>query len=61
MSEELGVDGAFRNRTAVDGEIFLASARGIVVNHAGDDLLTFKHMVQCLAVAHDIVPLFDGL
>ena len=41
MSEELGVDGAFRNRTAVDGEIFLASARGIVVNHAGDDLLTY--------------------
>ena len=46
MTEQLAVDGAFGNGTAVDGKVFLALSGRIVVNHLGDNLLahtTFAH------------------
>ena len=81
MSEELRVDGALGNGTAVDGKILLTPTRRVIVNHSGNNLLTYsalsdnehtevgwrhlqsdvERMVQCIAVAHDIVPLFDSL
>jgi hypothetical protein len=81
MPEQLRVDGTLRDTSAVDGEVFLASAGRVVVNQVWDNLLTHtaftdnehrkvcwrnlesyvESMVQRLAVAYDIVPLFDGL
>ena len=46
MAEELRVDSALWDRTAVDGEILLTSAWRIVVNHTRNDFLThtaFSH------------------
>jgi len=39
VAEELAVDGSLRDAAAVDGEIFLASAWRIVVDHPWDNLL----------------------
>ena len=81
MTEELRVDSSFGNRTAVDGEILFALTWRVVVDDAGDNLLTHaalandehaqirrrhlqshvKDMVQCIAVAHDVISLFDAL
>ena len=40
MTKQLTVDGTLGDGTAVDGKILLAPTWRIVVNHAGDDLLT---------------------
>ena len=40
VSEQLRVDGSFWNGAAVDGEVFLAPPRRVVVDDAGDNLLT---------------------
>ena len=40
MTEQFAVDRSFGNRAAVDGEIFLTTAGGIVVDDAGEDFLS---------------------
>ena len=40
MSEQLAVNRTFRNRSAVDGEVLLATTRRIVVDDAWQDVLT---------------------
>ena len=81
MAEELTVDGALGDGSAVDGEVFLASTWGVVVDESGQDILTHttladdehtdvyrrnlqgvvKRTIQGLAIAYNIIALFDAL
>ena len=40
MAKELRIDGTLRNSTAVDGEIFFASTRRVIMDDSGQDVLT---------------------
>ena len=46
MAKQFAVNGAFRNAPAVDGEIFAHTALAVVVNQAGNDLLTYSTLAS---------------
>ena len=81
MAEKLGIDGTFRNGSAVHGKIFPVLPQTVVMDNSGKHLLThsilprhqhrqidggyfqryFEGTIECLAIAHDAVALFDAL
>ena len=46
MTEELTVDGALRDATTVDSEVFTCATQAVVVNQAGDNLLTHTALTR---------------
>ena len=81
VAEELTVDSTLGDGAAVDGEVFLASTGGVVMDESGQDVLTHttftddehtdiyrrnlqgvvKRAIQGLAIAYNIIALFDAL
>ena len=46
MAEELAVDGALRNTSAVDGEVLTRATQTVVMNQAGYDFLTHTALTR---------------